>query len=89
MEDHPEIWKRRQHWFGNLDRWVTKHGSLAPELGGWKRASHDRFDLDSPSYQDMVFFHPFVRRVFFDTGNHDRDDEAKIWISRKLSGSTR
>jgi len=34
MEDHPEIWKRRQHWFGNLDNWVTKHGSLAPELGG-------------------------------------------------------
>ena len=78
MEDHPEIWKRRQHWFGNLDHWVTKHGSLAPELGGWKRASHNRFDLDSPAYQDMVFFHPFVRRVFFDTGNHDRDDEALL-----------
>ena len=85
MEDHPEIWKRRQNWFGNLDTWVTEHiaeeghyGSLGRELSGWKRSPHKRFDLSSPAYQDMVFFHPFVRRVFFDTGNHHREHEALL-----------
>jgi hypothetical protein len=41
--------------------------AVAAVLGGWKRAAYGRFDIDSPAYQDMVFFHPFVRRVFFDS----------------------
>jgi hypothetical protein len=36
-------------------------------LGAWRRDAYTRFDMDSLAYQDMVFFHPFVRRVFFDT----------------------
>ncbi len=28
---------------------------------------YTQFDLNSRAYQDMIFFHPIVRRVFFDT----------------------
>ncbi len=40
-----------------------------PGSGPWRRAAYTRFDVDSPAYQDMVFFHPIVRRVFFDTAD--------------------
>jgi hypothetical protein len=25
MKDHPKIWTRQQHWFENLNTWVTQH----------------------------------------------------------------
>ncbi|HEY1950832.1 MAG TPA: CorA family divalent cation transporter [Bryobacteraceae bacterium] len=83
MEDHAKIWTQRQHWFGNLDTWVTQHvaceyEAVAKELGGWRRCSHQRFDLGSSAYQDMVFFHPFVRQIFFDTGDHNQDHDALL-----------
>jgi hypothetical protein len=34
-------------------------------LGAWKREADRAFDLESPAYQNVVFFHSFVRRVFF------------------------
>jgi hypothetical protein len=83
MDEHPEIWRGPQPWFENLDLWVTRH--VAPEykeaanqLGGWRRNPETSLDLDSQSYQDMMFFHPFVRRAFFDTGNESRDHEALV-----------
>jgi hypothetical protein len=83
MEDHAMIWTQRQQWFGNLDTWITQHvaceyESFASALGGWRRCSHTRFDLGSTAYQDMVFFHPFVRRIFFDTGDRDKDHDALL-----------
>jgi hypothetical protein len=31
--------------------------------------SENSLDFTSPTNQDMMFFHPFVRRAFFDTGD--------------------
>jgi hypothetical protein len=81
MDEHPEIWKGPQHWFERLDSWVTKHvvpehQQVAAQLGGWQRHSETSLDLRSPTYQDMMFFHPVVRRAFFDTGDCDLDHEA-------------
>ncbi len=53
-----------------LDEWIaSKSRKTGCALGTWSRAAYDRFDLSSAAYQDMVFFHPFVRRVFFDSRN--------------------
>lgn len=73
LQDHRAIWTVHPRWIDGVDAWIAAHSSrdgskLANRLGGWRRASYTRFDMDSTAYQDMVFFHPFVRRVFFDTG---------------------
>jgi hypothetical protein len=47
-------------------------------LGGWQRHSENSLDFNSPTYQDMMFFHPFVRRAFFDTGNSSAEHEALV-----------
>jgi hypothetical protein len=72
LQAHGEIWARHAHWIEGLDEWIGAHGSqaaapLVGRLGRWKRSVYSKFDMDSSAYQDMVFFHPFVRRVFFDT----------------------
>jgi hypothetical protein len=72
VEDHHRIWNTHRTWIDGLDEWIAAHrgpgkNPFATNLGGWRRAAYTRFDMDSPAYQDMVFFHPFVRRVFFDT----------------------
>jgi hypothetical protein len=72
--DHRKVWGSLEHWVDGLDEWIAAHGQaeaspIAQRLGPWQRDSYRRFDLDSFAYQDMVFFHPFVRRVFFDTGD--------------------
>jgi hypothetical protein len=73
VEDHGPIWQNCKTWIEGLDGWVSQnHGataSVVKHLGGWKRDPLRSFDLDSRAYQEMVFFHPFVRRVFFDTGD--------------------
>ena len=71
LEDHKELWRKR-HWIDGLDDWIAAHRldgrpRVAERLGGWQRAAYSQVDMDSPAYQDMVFFHPIVRRVFFDT----------------------
>src|ERR1700760_422861 len=81
MDEHPEIWKESEAWFGKLDAWVTGHvaegfKSAAAQLGGWQRHSESSFDFNSATYQDMMFFHPFVRRAFFDTSDANAQHEA-------------
>ena len=73
-EDHKPIWCKHQQWIAGLEEWVRLPGinfagPLLEALGPWKRTPYRRFDMDSVSYQDMVFFHPYVRRVFFDTAD--------------------
>jgi len=84
QRDHAVIWSHRAHWIDGLDEWVAAHGqhhrhTSASAPGRWRRAAYTRFDMDSPAYQDMVFFHPFVRRVFFDSvESAAREDEALL-----------
>lgn len=73
MQDHQRVWSKHSYWANGLDEWIADHGGaagspVAGKLGRWQRDPFRRFDMDSYAYQDMVFFHPFVRRVFFDTG---------------------
>jgi hypothetical protein len=70
---HPGIWgaadgSGSRRWLEGLDEWIARHQGM-PHLGVWQRASHTQFDAESSAYQDMVFFHPFVRRIFFDAGS--------------------
>jgi hypothetical protein len=69
LEDHPEVWPDRRTWFDRLDEWLATAQPKSATLGAWQRAAYTRFDIESEAYQTMVFFHPFVRRVFFDA--HD------------------
>lgn len=68
---NPQFWRKAVHWLDGFEEWIkicSGHESRVPRLlGRWQRHSYDRFELDSEAYQDMVFFHPFVRHVFFDT----------------------
>ena len=72
LESHQDIWARHEHWIDGLDEWFAAHrapglSGVLDRLGPWRRDAYTRFDMDSLAYQDMVFFHPIVRRVFFDT----------------------
>jgi hypothetical protein len=67
LRDHQDIWGRHEHWIDGLDEWIAAHPPVLKHIGGWRRSAYKRLDMDAPAYQDMVFFHPFVRRVFFDT----------------------
>jgi CorA-like Mg2+ transporter protein len=83
MDEHPEIWRGPELWFDKLDLWVTQHvvpeyESAAAQLGGWRRHSETSLDFNSPTYQDMMFFHPFIRRAFFDTGDIDSEQQSLI-----------
>lgn len=75
MADKPDAWEKYEHWFDGVDEWIQKpakpdDSSVLNKLGAWKRASLKQFDMNSPAYQNMVFFHSFVRRVFFDTADY-------------------
>lgn len=82
QEDHPEAWPAKTRWIDGLDSWITgeserraSHG--LSRLPPWKRASYSRFDVQSPAYADLLFFHAVVRHVFFDTTlgrNHDTQE---------------
>ena len=74
-ECHPNEWHKRPRWIDGLDGWIAAHP--APHMP-WKRTPYTKFDLDSPAYQDMVFFHPIVRRVFFDTAGQAGSREALL-----------
>ncbi len=74
MGEHRDIWTKHTYWIDGLDEWIGAHhgrghSKIVDHLGPWRRAPYTRFDMDSSAYQDMVFFHPFVRRVFFDTAD--------------------
>ncbi len=77
-EDHPAVFCKHPSWINGLEEWLEHEPHevgrrFASRLGGWKRAAYTTFDIDSPAYQDMVFFHPFVRRVFFDSAEKFTD----------------
>lgn len=80
MENHSAIWAGRQHFLDGLDDWLAAHRDvpICAQLGHWKRAAYTHFDVDSPAYQDMVFFHPVVRHVFFDTQGIPASQESLI-----------
>lgn len=83
MENHAPAWKNKHHWIDGLDDWLAAHHNLESspvlsKLGAWQRAAYTTFDMDSPAYQDMVFFHPFVRRVFFDTAGDKESSESLL-----------
>lgn len=80
---YPSFWPDRCEWLIGLDASVassTRHSK--PILGGWRRSAYDRFDVASPAYQDMVFFHPFVRRVFFDSRSAGEDAGCRQALMR-------
>ena len=67
VQRHPELWNGRP-WIDGLDGWIRAHDAEAPAgIGRWQRSAYTTFTLDSQAYQDMVFFHPFIRRVYFDS----------------------
>lgn len=77
-QDHPDIWGKAASWMDGLDMWVATHTNKISEklvagIGRWRRTPYRRFDIDGRAYQDMVFFHPYVRRVFFDSTDCWRD----------------
>jgi hypothetical protein len=72
MKANPGLWPTGSEWLTCLDGWIASAAAQRkPPLGGWRRSAYDRFDISSEAYQDMVFFHPFVRRVFFDSRNEE------------------
>ena len=77
---HPEIWSRKRRWLEGLDEWLANHSPLEQGgkccLGSWTRDAYTTFDSDSQAYQDMIFFHPFMRRVFFDIRSDVPSEEA-------------
>src|SRR5271157_280989 len=83
--DHPQAWPGKTRWIDGLDSWIAGHSGRSTSqgmagLGPWKRSSYSKFDLDSPAYSDMLFFHSIVRHVFFDTniGRHPDDQENQL-----------
>src|SRR5271166_5356434 len=83
--DHPEAWPGKTRWIDGLDSWIAGHRAngaphSVPGLGSWKRSSYAKFDLESPAYSDLLFFHSIVRHVFFDTniGRHADDQENQL-----------
>jgi hypothetical protein len=83
MGNHSHHWTGKVHWLDGLDYWLTADRSnrgsvIVDEVGHWQRAAYTRFDMESPAYQNMVFFHPFVRRVFFDTGGASTSTESLL-----------
>lgn len=82
LERHGGLWNGRR-WIAGLDDWIRSHDSEAPaELGRWQRSAYTSFGLDSPAYQDMVFFHPVVRRIYFDAVGMN----AGEWHGEEIGG---
>lgn len=77
QETHRHIWKEGTRWIDGLDEWISGHQPPYLDMV-WKRAPYTQFDLNSRAYQDMIFFHPIVRRVFFDTSGQEGSREALL-----------
>lgn len=76
-ETHPNIWKDGARWIDGLDAWIGSYPSPYLDMV-WERSPYTQFDLGSRAYQDMVFFHPIVRRVFFDTAGQEGSRESLL-----------
>lgn len=81
LHEHGALWAGRR-WIDGLDDWIRSHDAQAPSIGRWQRAAYTQFGLDSPAYQDMVFFHPFVRRIYFDALGMN----AGEWAGEEMGG---
>lgn len=82
LDRHGSLWNGRR-WIGGLDDWIRAHDASAPPLlGRWQRSAYTSFGLDSPAYQDMVFFHPVVRRIYFDAVGMN----AGEWQGEEIGG---
>ena len=73
-KEHIEDWQKHKFWIHGLDECIVAArasgtSSVPQRLGPWRRSAYSQCEADSPGYQDMIFFHPFVRRIFFDTGD--------------------
>ncbi|MEJ2111217.1 MAG: CorA family divalent cation transporter [Acidobacteriota bacterium] len=82
VQNHKDLWANYGHWIDGLDEWIASHheglrSPLMDHIGCWRRDPFRRFDMDSTAYQDMVFFHPYVRRVFFDIGEVTSRNEER------------
>ncbi|MDZ7637820.1 MAG: hypothetical protein U5J83_06160 [Bryobacterales bacterium] len=80
-EEQPEFWKDQADWIDGVDGWLRGMGAktrsrFANRVSVWQRDSYRSFDSNSLAFQDMVFFHPVVRRIFFDA-NHPVPDETE------------
>lgn len=85
MEHHGAAWAGKTFFIDGVEEWLAAHHSptaapVAAKLGPWRRGAYTSFDMDSPAYQDMVFFHPVVRRVFFDTAGVSGSRESLIRV---------
>jgi len=85
QSDHPQAWSGKARWIDGLDSWIAGHNGRdvsrgVPGLGTWKRSSYSEFDVSSPGYSDLLFFHSIVRHVFFDTtiGRHPDEQENQL-----------
>jgi hypothetical protein len=76
-ETHGHIWKDDAPWIEGLDEWIASHKPPYLDMV-WKRSPYTQFDLNSRAYQDMIFFHPIVRRVFFDTTGQEASRESLL-----------
>jgi hypothetical protein len=76
-EEHGDVFPEERRWIDCLDDWITQHPSPFPGLQ-WVRSPYTQFDLDSRAYQQMVLFHPIVRRVFFDATGQEANREALL-----------
>src|SRR5262245_1800040 len=79
---NPRIWGLGRRWIEGLDEFVSagrRHANdpVLQQLGASKRDPYVYFDLDSQGYQDLVFFHAFTRRVFFDLAGEDGTPEQE------------
>ncbi|HWR16297.1 MAG TPA: hypothetical protein VN577_15820 [Terriglobales bacterium] len=83
MSGNEEYWVNTPHWLDGFEQWLnvcalSDKAGIRDILGCWQRDSYTRFDMDSRAYEDMVFFHPFVRHVFFDTQNAGTDPSLAL-----------
>lgn len=76
--DHPDLFAKRPHWFAGVEAWVKLGGQssrIQSKLGSWQRGPFSSFE--SESHHAMFLFHPFVQRVFFDTGEAIANPEER------------
>jgi hypothetical protein len=94
-KEHAREWQGQKYWIHGLDACVLAHAAcgspVVQHLGPWTRAAYSHSDMDSPAYQDMIFFHPYVRRIFFDTGDDpgstaDREPLIRCFVIPKEAG---
>lgn len=76
-ERYPHLWRGNARWIDGLDEWIASSRSALAGMA-WQRAPYTEFDMGSRAYQDMIFFHPIVRRVFFDTTGQEGSRESLL-----------